>query len=948
MKPLFLESTLDRELRAVDSENKKNLQSDVWRLSQLSKSLSNPKHPYHHFSTGNLQTLRDEPEKRGVKIRDAFIEFYERHYSANRMKLVVLGRENLDELESWVVDLFSEVKNKDLPKNRWDDVVPLSQEQLSTEIFAKPVMESRSLELTFPWQDEEELYETQPSRYISHLIGHEGPGSILAYLKDKSLANDLSSGAHTLCPGSAFFEIRIGLTPEGLKRYHEVVKVVFQYIGMVKDNPPVEWMHEEVKNMAEVDFKFKQKSPASRFTSSTSAVMQQPIPREWLLSGTNKHRKFDAQGIVNALQYLREDNFRMMLVSQDYPGSWDQKEKWYGTEHRVQHISTEMQSEIRQALVGSAHDRPQELHLPHRNEFIPTRLDVEKAEVKEPSKTPKLIRNDDMMRLWWKKDDAFWVPKANFNILLRNSLTYSTPANYVKTVIYLNLVKDALVEYSYDAEISGLGYVLGANMLGVDMSVYGYNDKMSVLLEKILTTLKSLDIRQDRFDVIKERMARKWKNWDYQQPYYQIGDFTKMLINEKAWFTPVYAKELPHITIDDLKAFVPQLLGQSHVEALAHGNVYKDEVKKLGSLIETILKPRSLPQSQWELRRNVILAPGSNFKYEHTLGDPENVNHAIEYYLFCGNYLDIELRNRVGLFAQMTDEPAFDQLRTKEQLGYVVWSGPRPASTTIGYRVLIQSERDPAYLETRINAFLLKFKSDLEKMSEEDFEGHKRSLINKRLEKLKNLNSETNRLWAYINSEYYNFFQVDTDVATIRKLTKKDMQEFYAKYIEPESPTRAKLSVHLKAQKVIEKPDVAPAEQKDQFTELVGQYMGAQGVDVKMDSLKQHFEKVKIHDKESVVPAAKAYIASTSMPDAQAEGILTQIKESLPELMIALKIKAPIPADESSADVKAVAENIPVPVLIEDVHRWKAGLQISQAPVPVMDITELEDKTSKL
>ncbi|KAL9034972.1 MAG: hypothetical protein Q9214_006801, partial [Letrouitia sp. 1 TL-2023] len=35
IEPLFLSSTLDRELRAVDSENKKNLQSDNWRLSQL-------------------------------------------------------------------------------------------------------------------------------------------------------------------------------------------------------------------------------------------------------------------------------------------------------------------------------------------------------------------------------------------------------------------------------------------------------------------------------------------------------------------------------------------------------------------------------------------------------------------------------------------------------------------------------------------------------------------------------------------------------------------------------------------------------------------------------------------------------------------------------------------------------------------------------------------------
>lgn len=102
--PLFLESTLDRELRAVDSENKKNLQSDLWRLMQLNKSLSNPKHPYSHFSTGNLQTLKEEPEKRGLNVRDEFIKHYERHYSANRMKLVVLGRESLDDLEKWVGD----------------------------------------------------------------------------------------------------------------------------------------------------------------------------------------------------------------------------------------------------------------------------------------------------------------------------------------------------------------------------------------------------------------------------------------------------------------------------------------------------------------------------------------------------------------------------------------------------------------------------------------------------------------------------------------------------------------------------------------------------------------------------------------------------------------------------------------------------------------------------
>jgi len=69
ISPLFLEDTVDRELKAVDSENKKNLQNDTWRMHQLNKALANPNHPYNHFSTGSYKTLHDDPITRGVKIR---------------------------------------------------------------------------------------------------------------------------------------------------------------------------------------------------------------------------------------------------------------------------------------------------------------------------------------------------------------------------------------------------------------------------------------------------------------------------------------------------------------------------------------------------------------------------------------------------------------------------------------------------------------------------------------------------------------------------------------------------------------------------------------------------------------------------------------------------------------------------------------------------------------
>jgi insulysin len=112
--PLFLADCTDRELRAVDSEHKKNLQSDTWRLFQLDKNLSNPDYPYNSFGTGNLVSLKEEPSAKGLNVRDAFMKFHETYYSSNLMKLVVLGREPLDQLEQWVVDKFAGIKNKSL------------------------------------------------------------------------------------------------------------------------------------------------------------------------------------------------------------------------------------------------------------------------------------------------------------------------------------------------------------------------------------------------------------------------------------------------------------------------------------------------------------------------------------------------------------------------------------------------------------------------------------------------------------------------------------------------------------------------------------------------------------------------------------------------------------------------------------------------------------------
>lgn len=511
--------------------------------------------------------------------------------------------------------------------------------------------------------------------------------------------------------------------------------------------------------MADVDFKFRQKTPASRFTSRISSVMQMPLPREWLLSGSSRLRTFDSKLIEKALSKISPDNFRMTIVSRNFPGNWDKKEKWYGTEHRYEKIPKDFMADVKKAAQTPRDQRLPELHLPHKNNFIPSQLEVEKKEVSQPQLAPRVLRNDAEARTWWKKDDTFWVPRANVIVSLKSPIIYASAENTVKARLFAELVRDALEEYSYDADLAGLQYTVTLDYRGLFLEISGYNDKLPVLLEQVAVTLRDIEIKDDRFNIVKERLTRGYNNWQLQSSYQQVGDYITWLNAEREYIVEELAAELPNITSDAVRLFSKQMLAQLYIEVYAHGNMYKKDALKVTDMVESTLKPRTLPRSQWPIIRSLILPPGSNYVYKKTLKDPANVNHCVETWLYVGDRGNRMARAKTLLFDQMAHEPAFDQLRTKEQLGYIVFTNIRSFSTTCGFRILIQSERSPEYLDKRIEAFLTRFGDAIDNMTEAEFEGHKRSLIVKRLEKLRNLDQESSRHWTQISNEYYDFEQ---------------------------------------------------------------------------------------------------------------------------------------------------------------------------------------------
>lgn len=171
--PLLNESSITREISAVNNEHEKNLASDSWRIRMVNKTIANPCHPYSKFSTGNTKTLLSTPQRHGINLRDELIAFYDEWYrSGNLMNLAIFGRDSLDELETLARKYFLDgIDNKAREIPRWSDRI-YEDFQLMTKTYIEPLKDVRTMTLSFQTPD-------LMSYYNSRVSGRRGRGHFI-------------------------------------------------------------------------------------------------------------------------------------------------------------------------------------------------------------------------------------------------------------------------------------------------------------------------------------------------------------------------------------------------------------------------------------------------------------------------------------------------------------------------------------------------------------------------------------------------------------------------------------------------------------------------------------------------------------------------------------------------------------------------------------------------
>ncbi|KAK1313495.1 Zinc-metallopeptidase, peroxisomal [Acorus calamus] len=793
IKPLMSPDATSREIKAVDSENQKNLLSDAWRMPQLRQHLSCNKHPYHKFGTGNWDTLEVIPRVKGIDTRLELLKFYEENYSANQMHLVVYGKESLDELQRLVEHKFRDIRDTGRSLIHFTGQ-PCTSEHLQILVKAVPIKQGHKLRIMWPITPEILHYKEGPCMYLGHLIGHEGEGSLFFALKKLGWATSLVAGESDWSNEFSFFSVTIKLTDAGQEHIEDIIGLVFRYILLLQQSGIHKWIFDELVAICETGFHYKDKIQPISYVVHIALNMHLYPVEDWLVA-KSLPSNFSPSNIQMILDELTPNNVRIFWESTKFEGCTELVEPWYRTSYSLEKISPSLIQRWREAAPDVS------LHLPAPNVFIPTDLTIK--DFHDKVNFPLLLRKTSFSRLWYKSDIKFFTPKAYVKIDFNCPHSNQSPEAEVLTDIFTRLLMDYLNECAYDAQVAGLYHGIHHTATGFQVTVVGYNHKMRLLLDTIIGMIMHFEIKADRFDVIKETVTEEYQNFKFEQPYQQAMYYCSLILKDHSWPRIEELEVLPHLRAGDLAKFFPVMLANAFLECYVAGNMQSKEAESIVNHIEDVLFHGSQPMckplfpSQHLTNRIIKLERGLGYLYPVACLNERDENSSLVHYIQV-HQDDIKMNVKLQLFALIAKQPAFHQLRSVEQLGYITALTQRNDSGIWGLQFIIQSSvKDPVHLHDRVEAFLKMFESKLYEMSSKEYKSNVTALIDMKLEKHKNLREESSFYWREIMDGTLRFDRKESEVAALRELPQQELIDFFNEHIKVGAPHRKTLTIQV-------------------------------------------------------------------------------------------------------------------------------------------------------
>ena len=769
--PLFDKTYAEREVKAVNNEHEKNKLSDGWRGNYISGLMSEPNHPLANFGTGNMSTLSGDNQP-------ALLKFYERYYAASNMKLALISSMPMEVLSGVADKYFSDIPDRqvNVPRLSSEFRKPLKDKYRLLKI--KTIKDVRSLEIDFPTIRLKNHQSSKPASIVGSVLGYEGKGSLLSKLKEEGLVLSLSAGGGSSHPDINSFGINISLTEKGLKEYEQILELVFSYIRMIREHGFEEHTFKETQAMAQINFDWKNPDEGMGFVSSKASLMQ-----DYQLKDVETlpflFKKYDPSAYKAVLDTLIPEN--AMVVLSHNLAETDSKAPYYDAEYSLKKIGGKSFVKL------SNPEKVSGIFYPEKNKFIPYNLNL----VEE---YPHLVQDDDRGKVWFKYDHRFKQPKIALTFRIETPKVYGSPKNLELAKLYEAMMQEGLNELVYPIQLAGLSYALSIEKKGVILSLGGYSERIGDLIKLVTKNLKQVKVDEQKFANIKEAMVRGLKNKKLGQAYSRGGYYNYLMLLQDQYSEEEKLSALNAITLSDVKAFAQTLYDRVYITGMIHGNWSDDEARKSVDILLSALGSKSLPENDRFEQVVEVMPSGEKFQFSREV---EDNNNSLAYAIQVGDK-DFSILAQSSIIASIVESDFYTQMRTNQQLGYIVWSFNQRIEESIFFRLVIQSStHGPFEMSKRVASWLASTEKLFSDLTDEEFSRHQESLIVGLEKEGDSIGAVAGDLYTLATDEKGDFHFKKKLIKAIRNLKKVEVAETADRIFR--DPTTPRLEVLMRA-----------------------------------------------------------------------------------------------------------------------------------------------------
>jgi insulysin len=279
--------------------------------------------------------------------------------------------------------------------------------------------------------------------------------------------------------------------------------------------------------------------------------------------------------------------------------------------------------------------------------------------------------------------------------------------------------------------------------------------------------------------------------FDHVDAYMTLQESRRRVVREFHYRPDEMLPVARALTLATVQAFARTLYARGKLEALSYGNLGAAEAVAAARQVAAVLSPAPVPEKELLRRRLLALPPGQSVRTSETL---QVNNSAFRREVLLGTDTP-EMRAATLALAAFVGPPVYTELRTKQQLGYIVFGGAGNEDRSQFAFFIVQSGDYAAdVLESRADAVIRQLPVQLEALPDEAWRTIVAGVRAKLLEKDKSVGERAGRLFELAYERHADWARQQATLAALDSLTKQRTAAILASAL---SPTTARVRTFL-------------------------------------------------------------------------------------------------------------------------------------------------------